>query len=61
MLSEGKPSVQPKRTSSRKACETWRYQAGDDIPEVIRKGDDSYQPTGIYKEFLEFAKLLPVG
>lgn len=60
--SKGKSSVKGDRKTSQKAPKTqkvrkqWRFKAGDDIPGILDEGENSYKPTGIHKEFLEFAK-----
>jgi hypothetical protein len=42
---------------SRKAPQKWLFKAGDDIPGILDEGENSYNPTGIHKEFLDFAKI----
>jgi hypothetical protein len=55
--SKGKPSVKPKRTASQKASKAWKFKAGDEIPGILDESPNPYTPTGIHKEFLDFAKV----
>jgi len=35
----------------------WLFKAGDDIPGILDESENSYNPIGIHKEFLGFAKI----
>jgi len=55
--SKGKSSVDENQEISSKARTKWPFKAGDDIPGILDEGESSYKPTGIHKEFLDFAKI----
>jgi hypothetical protein len=55
--SKGKSSVKGEAGTSRKTRRKWPFKAGDNIPGILDEAESSYKPTGIHKEFLDFAKI----